>query len=213
MVEHVTAEQATAERDVAQRSGRRTGLDRDDVIDAALDLVHREGPGALTMRRLATELEVGTPTIYWHVGSREELIVEVVRRQSLLFAEVAVVGATPRDCVLSAALHMYSGAVEQRSITSLAHQSGISSLLLGRLQAVLVAELDAAGLSDEALGDALRSILVVVTGALVVTLRDHAGDPHSDHPHDEHDAVWAESDLESMTARTLRAVIDHHLPA
>ena len=31
-------------------------------------------PAALTMRRLATELDVGTPTIYWHVGSRDELV-------------------------------------------------------------------------------------------------------------------------------------------
>src|SRR5687768_14055265 len=60
--------------DTDLRSGRRTGLDRDDVIAAALDLVVREGPAALTMRRLATDLDVGTPTIYWHVSSRDELI-------------------------------------------------------------------------------------------------------------------------------------------
>jgi AcrR family transcriptional regulator len=47
--------------DTTGRSGRRTGLDRDDVVSAALDLVDRDGPAALTMRRLATELDVGTP--------------------------------------------------------------------------------------------------------------------------------------------------------
>ena len=51
------------DQDATVRSGRRTGLDRDDVIAAALDLVEREGAAALTMRGLATDLDVGTPTI------------------------------------------------------------------------------------------------------------------------------------------------------
>ena len=52
------------EQGPATRSGRRTGLDRGDVVAAALDLVERDGAAALTMRALATELDVGTPTIH-----------------------------------------------------------------------------------------------------------------------------------------------------
>jgi AcrR family transcriptional regulator len=160
------------------------------------------------MRRLATELDVATPTIYWHVGSRDELVAAVIRTQSERLAERAVAGTSARDRVLSAALHIYTGAVEQRPITSLAHQTGTSSLLLSRLEAVLEAELEAAGLAGEAVTDARRAILVVVTGALVLTLRDYRN-----RPEDRDDAVWAGCDLAALTTETLRAVVDHHIPS
>ncbi len=86
------------------------------------------------MRRLATELDVGTPTIYWHVGSRDELVAAVIESQAERLAERPVEGRTAHDRVLSAALHIYEGAVEERAITSLAHQTGTSAQLLARLE-------------------------------------------------------------------------------
>jgi AcrR family transcriptional regulator len=205
--------------------GRRTGLDRADVVAAALDLVVREGPAALTMRRLATELDVGTPTIYWHVGSRDELVVAMVRARSERLAERPVEGTTGPERVLSAAFHIYAGAIEDRAITSLAHQTGTTSLLLHHLEATLVVELEAAGLTGEACAEAVRAILVVVTGALVLALRDPSRFPEAYRP----DVVWAGSDApiaagtrdalcadpdrDALTAATLRAVVDRHVPA
>jgi TetR/AcrR family tetracycline transcriptional repressor len=183
-----------------------TKLDRTEVVSAALDLVVREGPGALTMRRLATDLDVGTPTIYWHVGSRDELVAAVIRAQAERFAERTVEGTTARDRVLSAAKNIYAAAIEERAVTSLAHQTGSSSLLMGRLEDALIAELQSAGLSSAAVDDALRSILVVVTGALVLTLRDH-----TKHAADRDELVWSDCDLDALTTTTLRAVVDHHV--
>src|SRR4051812_25247650 len=108
---------------VEQGTGRRTGLDRDDVVAAALDLVEREGAGALSMRRLATELDVATPTIYWHVGSRDELVAAVIRLQSNRLAERTVVGRTARERVFDAARHIWTSSIEHRATTSLAHQT------------------------------------------------------------------------------------------
>jgi len=205
--------------------GRRTGLDRPDVVAAALDLVVRDGPGALTMRRLATELDVGTPTIYWHVGSRDELVAAIVRTQSERLAARPVEGATARERVFSAALHIYTGAIEHRAITSLAHQTGMDALLLHDLEAALVAEVEAAGLVGEACADAVRAILVVVTGALVLALRDPSRFPAayrsgalwagSDAPvaPETRTALRADPDLDVLTAATVRAVVDHHVPA
>lgn len=184
-----------------------TKLDRAEVVDVARELVLREGPAALTMRRLATELDVGTPTIYWHVGSREELVAAVIEAQADRLAERPIAGRTGRERVLSAAMHIYAGSVEERSMTSLAHQSGTSARLLARLEAALVTELEAAGLREEALGDALRAILVVVTGSLVLTLRDYAS-----RPDDRDGAVWSGCDLDALTIDTLRAVVDRHVP-
>jgi AcrR family transcriptional regulator len=184
-----------------------TKLDRDEVVAAALDLVLREGAAALSMRRVATELDVGTPTIYWHVGSRDELVAAMVRSQSERLAERTVEGRTGRERVLSAALHLYAGAIEHRSVTSLAHQTGTTSLLLHDLEVVLGAELDAAGLSPEAAADARRAILLVVTGALVLTLRDYGSAPDG-----RGDDLWTGCDLEALTTQTLRAVVVQHVP-
>jgi TetR/AcrR family tetracycline transcriptional repressor len=212
-------------QDATVRSGRRTGLDRDDVVAAALELVEREGAAALTMRRLATDLDVGTPTIYWHVGSRDELVAAVIRLQSDRLAEQAVVGDTARARVFSAARHIWTSSIEHRPITSLAHQTGTSSLLAHRLEAALVTELEAAGLVGQAAADATRAILMTVGGALVLALRDPAAHPAEYRS----DALWADSDvpiapetraalcahpdLDALSATTLQAVIDHYVPA
>ena len=45
---------------------------------AALDLLDREGLDALTMRRLADELSTTHTSLYRHVASRHELLVELV---------------------------------------------------------------------------------------------------------------------------------------
>jgi AcrR family transcriptional regulator len=209
----------------AVRSGRRTGLDRDDVVAAALELVEREGPAALSMRRLATELDVGTPTIYWYVGSRDELIAEVIRFQANRLAEQAVEGTTPRERVFSAARHIWTSSIEHRAVTGLAHQTGASSLLAHRLEAALVIELEAAGLTGPRAAEATRAILIAVGGALVLALRDLSAYPTEYRP----DALWADSDapiapetraalcsppdLDELSATTLRAVIDHYVPA
>lgn len=196
---------------MGERNGHRTKpvtkLDRSEVVSTARALVLREGPHALTMRRLATELDVGTPTIYWHVGSRDELVTAVIETQAERLAERPVEGRTAHDRVLSAALHIYAGAIEERAITSLAHQTGTSARLLARLEDALVAELEAAGLSPAARRDALRSIFVVVTGSLVLTLRDY-----SNRPDDRDNALWSGCNLEALTIETLRAVVDRYVP-
>jgi AcrR family transcriptional regulator len=220
---------ANAEVDEEPRAdagpGRRAGLDRADVVAAALELVVREGPAALTMRRLATELDVGTPTIYWHAGSRDELVAAVVRAQAERLADRPVEGETARDRVFSAAFHIYAGAIEHRAITSLAHQSGMDAVLLHHLEAALVAEVEAAGVHGEACADAVRAMLVVVTGALVLALRDPSRAPEAYRPSalwadseapvtaDTRAALRAEPDPDALTAAALRAVVDHHVPA
>ena len=200
------------------------GLDRSEVVAAALDLVVREGPGALTMRRLAAELDVGTPTIYWHVGSRDDLVAAIVRTQAERLADRPVEGTTARERVLSAALHIYAGAIEHRAITSLAHATGTSSLLLHDLEAALVTEPEVAGLTGEACAEALRSILVVVTGALVLALHDPSRDPEDYQADvlwacspaplapDTRAALCAHPDIDALTAATVRAVVDRHVP-
>lgn len=49
-------------------------LDRQQVIDAALRLLDDEGLDALSLRTLAGRLGVQAPTLYWHIGSKAQLL-------------------------------------------------------------------------------------------------------------------------------------------
>ena len=55
----------------------RTPLDREIVIAAALRLLSREGIEGLTLRRLAKDLRVQAPALYWHFKNKQELLDEM----------------------------------------------------------------------------------------------------------------------------------------
>jgi AcrR family transcriptional regulator len=52
----------------------RKPLTRDAIVEAALELLERDGLQGLSMRRLAQELGAGAASLYWHVGDKEELL-------------------------------------------------------------------------------------------------------------------------------------------
>ncbi|MFI9723271.1 TetR/AcrR family transcriptional regulator C-terminal domain-containing protein [Streptomyces sp. NPDC052396] len=60
--------------------GQRAGLNRERVLDVALDLVDQDGTGALTMRRLGAELGVEAMTLYHHVPGKQALLDGLVER-------------------------------------------------------------------------------------------------------------------------------------
>ncbi|MES9538034.1 MULTISPECIES: TetR/AcrR family transcriptional regulator C-terminal domain-containing protein [unclassified Actinomadura] len=62
-------------------------LSRDQIVDAALDLLDAEGLDGLSMRRLGTRLNSGATSVYWHVANKDELLELALDR---VMAEVAV---------------------------------------------------------------------------------------------------------------------------
>ena len=53
---------------------RARGLDRQQVVRAAITIADHQGLDALTMRRVADKLGAGTMSLYWYVRSKDELI-------------------------------------------------------------------------------------------------------------------------------------------
>jgi TetR/AcrR family transcriptional regulator, tetracycline repressor protein len=49
-------------------------LTQEQVVRGAVDLLAKAGLEALTLRRLATELGVSAPTLYWHVRNKRQLL-------------------------------------------------------------------------------------------------------------------------------------------
>lgn len=53
---------------------RRTGLTRQVIIEVGLRLLDEVGLDGLTVRRLATELDVQSPALYWHLRNKQDLL-------------------------------------------------------------------------------------------------------------------------------------------
>jgi AcrR family transcriptional regulator len=49
-------------------------LSRDEIVRVAIRVADAEGPDAVSMRRIARELNAGTMSLYWHIVSKEELL-------------------------------------------------------------------------------------------------------------------------------------------
>jgi TetR/AcrR family tetracycline transcriptional repressor len=78
-------------------------LTRDAVIDAALGLVDREGLDALSMPRLAAELDTGVMTLYGHIANKADLIDALAER---VLADVEAADGEPGGWDRHLAAHM-----------------------------------------------------------------------------------------------------------
>ncbi len=74
--------------DEPARRGPRPGLSLAQIVAAAIDVADREGLAALSMRRVATELGVGTMSLYRYVPGKGELL-------DLMLDEVGGIGDDP----------------------------------------------------------------------------------------------------------------------
>jgi TetR/AcrR family transcriptional regulator, tetracycline repressor protein len=69
-----------AEKVAADKTYASKGLDRDVIVQAALDSIDRKGSQGLTMRGLAQDLGVEAMSLYRYVAGREDLLEAVVAR-------------------------------------------------------------------------------------------------------------------------------------
>jgi len=58
-------------------TGARPQLSRELILDSAIELIEQQGPGALTMRRLGSRLNVEGMAIYHHFASRDQLLAAI----------------------------------------------------------------------------------------------------------------------------------------
>ena len=78
MSESVSRRAGRGQRSTAERPGvRASSLSRESIVEAALDLMAREGAGALTLRRLGSELGVDATAFYRHFPDKDSLLLAV----------------------------------------------------------------------------------------------------------------------------------------
>lgn len=149
----------------------RAGVTREQIADAALAIVERDGAEALSMRKLAAELGVTSTTIYWHIGGRDEVLLAALERFRERHRPRRVGGATSRQRIASILRHLHDEALEHANVFSLAYDVGMTGRLQLPWQRLLAGELLASGLEPRAAADALRGLLYTVGGFIVIALR------------------------------------------
>ncbi|GAA3393272.1 TetR/AcrR family transcriptional regulator [Streptomyces roseoviridis] len=62
------------DRRAARSGGGPAGLDRDRIVAASIRMLDEEGLAKLSMRKLATELNVTAMSLYWYVDTKDDII-------------------------------------------------------------------------------------------------------------------------------------------
>src|SRR5690349_24649986 len=69
-------------KSAGEESGRGR-LQREAIVQTALALMNKIGLDALSLRRLAEELHVQAPALYWHFKNKQELLDEMAETMLL----------------------------------------------------------------------------------------------------------------------------------
>jgi AcrR family transcriptional regulator len=143
-----------------------SGLTRARVVEAALDLVQRDGLDALTMRALADRLGVKAASLYWHVRDRGEIL-ELLA--AALLAEVGPTGppAGWRDDALALCAGLERLTTRRRDAARVLLEVP-EALEASRAHATLSRILSEAGLSPP---EAATTATLMLSGVLVGSLR------------------------------------------
>jgi AcrR family transcriptional regulator len=141
--------------------------ERDRIIAAARRVIETGGVEALSMRKLAAELDVAHTAIYWHVGSRDELVDAVVDAFLADLGDITPTGRSPRDRMRSVAREIHRQVVEHRALVALAMERGRFPGMWFPAQVALAREVSATGLKGAEAARAVTTVLYV-TGAFVM---------------------------------------------
>jgi AcrR family transcriptional regulator len=147
-----------------ERRPRADGITLERIVAAALAVLESGGPEALTMRRVADELDTGAASLYRHVAGREELVVLVVDHVIGSASLTLPAGAAWREQAEAMARGFRAHLLANREIVPLfgaAQGLGPNSMLA---REVAVSGLIAAGFSPE---DAVRAYLTILRFVVV----------------------------------------------
>jgi AcrR family transcriptional regulator len=134
----------------------------DAIIGAAFGIVQREGYEALTMRRVATELETGSSSLYAHVVNKEDLDELLIGR---LCAEIELPSPDPaqwRQQIISVCAQLRDQYLRYPGISRAAFAAAPANLDTLRVSEGMLAILLAAGIAPQTAAWAIDSLTLYV---------------------------------------------------
>jgi TetR/AcrR family transcriptional regulator, tetracycline repressor protein len=140
----------------------------DKVLATAMRMIENDGVDAFSMRKLAAELGVGTPTVYWHVGNRDELFNRLIEEITEQFGRITPVGRTPAERIASISNTLLREVRARPQLIALSSTQGRGEAIFTKAQAVLAHEVTASGLHGEEAAFAVATILFHLGGFIVL---------------------------------------------
>ncbi|KIH98498.1 TetR family transcriptional regulator [Streptomonospora alba] len=146
------------------------GITRERIVAAALELLDDQGMDALTVRALASRLQVAAPALYWHVRNKQELLDEmstfVMRRVTDALSQVPP-GASWRDDVAAYARVLRSQYLLHRDGARIFSGTRISDPDVVKAKEPWLARLRGAGFTLAGADDALDLVTAFVVGFVI----------------------------------------------
>jgi AcrR family transcriptional regulator len=142
---------------------QRAPLSKERVLRAAMELVDRDGIGALSMRRLAAQLGVEAMSLYYHVKNKDDILAGIV---DLALSEIELPsgGADWKSAVRTSAISYHDTLRRHRWVTSLP-TSGDASVAQLHYMDALLRRLREAGLSPELTHHAYHALESHIVGS------------------------------------------------
>ena len=188
----------------AGAAGSGPSLTVDKVLATAMRMIEESGVDAFSMRKLAAELGVGTPTVYWHVGNRDELFNRLIEEITDQFGRIAPRGHTPAERIASISHALLREVRARPQLIALSRTQGRGEAIFTKAQAVLAHELTASGMHGEEAAFAVSTILFHLGGFIVLE------DALSSDYRVRGAQVWAQRDAEidETMSTTLQQEVD-----
>jgi AcrR family transcriptional regulator len=147
---------------------KRSSLTPETIVDMATTIIEDGGVEALTMRRLAQALGVRTPALYWHIGSRQEILDRLIERLTEDLGSLVLEGRTPAERIIELCRAVLAEVRRRPYIMAVSFTAGRGEAVFIRVQEAIAREVHAAGLRGSEAAFAMRAILYQLGGFLVI---------------------------------------------
>ncbi|MGZ8565521.1 MAG: TetR/AcrR family transcriptional regulator [Actinomycetota bacterium] len=154
-----------------------TRLSRGALVDASLAIVAEEGPDALTLRRLGTELGADPTALYRNFRDKDELLTAMADRLLIHAIEGLRPTGAWREDLRAMTLRMRAVYLAHPRLAQVVAGSSSPFPNEQRLSETTLSVLRSAGLSDE---EAVRTFEVLESYTIAVSTLDAGAAPESD---------------------------------
>jgi AcrR family transcriptional regulator len=151
-----------------KRAGRPKKLDIDEVVDAALAILDRDGLDAVSFRRLGSELGVSHMTLYTYFDSKEDLLNAMVGRSLSLPGFDPGSGRRWDTQLLEVMKQIHAALVARPGIAELLVTHQFEGAWVGELRDRLLAVLEPAGLGEARTVDGISVLFNYLLGTVMV---------------------------------------------
>ncbi|MGQ4596506.1 TetR/AcrR family transcriptional regulator C-terminal domain-containing protein [Nocardia sp. R6R-6] len=138
-------------------------LGREVIVETGLRILDRDGAAALTMRRVAQDLDTGAASLYVYVANRDDLLAAML--DQVLGTVPEPVGASWRERLT---------ALVEATVTAMSRHEGLALVALGtiatspnalRLMELMLRSLAEAGLDDRTASWAVDLLMLHITAS------------------------------------------------